>query len=54
MNTNWNTTLWGLVLRVIWLAIAVAGFVAVLRLCAWADTGIRNESPIEKNIIPTN
>lgn len=51
MNTNWNTTIGGLILRVIWLCLAAAAFIAILRLCAWSDTGIRGEAPIEQNII---
>lgn len=33
--------LWNVVLKTIWLAIAVAGIIGALRLCAWADTGSR-------------
>lgn len=50
---HWNTTIGGLILRVIWLALFAAAVIAVLRLMAWADTGSKGECPIETSIIPT-
>lgn len=52
MNEDWNTSLRGLCLRIIWLGIVVLGLIAVLRLMAWADTGSRGECPVERSIIP--
>lgn len=49
---DWNCTLWGLCLRIIWLGIVVLGLIAVLRLMAWADTGARGECPVEQSILP--
>ena len=40
-------------MRLIWMLIFAASFIAVLRLMAWSDTGSRGECPIEKNLIPT-
>ena len=52
--SEWACTAWDMILRTIWLGLAVAATIGVLRLIAWADTGSRGECPIEKNIIPTN
>jgi hypothetical protein len=35
--------LWNVVLKTIWLAIAVAGIIGALRLCAWADTDMKGD-----------
>lgn len=52
MNEDWNTSGWGVIRRIIWLAAVVAGLIAVLRLMAWADTGARGEYPVEQSILP--
>ena len=42
MNQDWNTSGWGLLRRIIWLALVVGLLIAGLRLMAWADEGARN------------
>lgn len=37
MNNNWNTTVWGLCLRIVWLLIFAMGVIGALRLMGWAD-----------------
>ena len=45
--------LWDIVLKTIWLGLAVAAIIGALRLMAWADTGSHGDgSQIEQNIIP--
>ena len=45
--------LWLVVLKTIWLAIAVAAIIGALRLMAWADTGSRGTgTTIETTILP--
>ena len=39
-------------MRLIWMLIFAASFVAVLRLCAWADTGMKGDKPVEQSLIP--
>ena len=48
MNMNMIRTTMTLLLILFWV-MAVA---AVLRLCAWADTGMRGNTPVEKHINP--
>jgi hypothetical protein len=44
--------LWFVVMRIFWLAVCAAALVGLVRTCAWADTGIRGESPIITNPNP--
>jgi len=39
---EWACTAWDMILRTIWLGLAVAATIGVLRLMAWADEGSRN------------
>ena len=45
-------TLWQAIMRCFWIGILILGFLGLLRLMAWADTGIRGESPIERSLMP--
>jgi hypothetical protein len=49
---NKQHTLWEAVMRCFWIGVAILAALAVLRLCAWADAGLRGEAPIEEHIIP--
>jgi hypothetical protein len=52
---NMKTTLielWFVVMRIFWLAVCAAFLIGLLRMCAWADKGIRGESPIITNPNP--
>ena len=45
---EWAVSAWDIVLRTIWLGLAVAAIIGVLRLCAWADTDMRKLPAIEE------
>jgi hypothetical protein len=50
--SEWACTARDMILRTIWLALFVAAIIGVLRLMAWADTGMHGDQPVEKRILP--
>ena len=44
--------LWDVVMRVFWLAVFAAAIIGVMRLMAWADTGMRGNVPVERSVFP--
>jgi hypothetical protein len=52
---EWSCSLWTVILRTIWIGVAIAACIGALRLMAWADTGSRGDgTTIETTIKPTN
>ena len=45
-------TLWEAVMRCFWIGVTILAVLGLLRLMAWADTGMRGEQPIERSVIP--
>lgn len=41
---EWSCSLWTVILRTIWIGVAVAACVGALRLMAWADKDMRGKS----------
>ena len=48
MNTEWNTSFWGLCLRLLTLAFWLVLILGALRLMGWADTDMRKLPAIEE------
>lgn len=42
---EWSCSLWDVILRTIWIGVAIACCIGALRLMAWADEGSRNANP---------
>ena len=46
---EWSCSVWDLILRTIWIGVAVAACIGALRLMAWADKDMRGK-PVESEV----